>query len=458
MLATDRDQLPAAREKRPTDRDQLLNWIKSQPELTFLRKKANETRLIYDKKTDEITNRIKVYKEPTYKPNENKLGKLFELIWVPGRKLRGKAYGDTNFDMQLTQTSSIMSLSTVWDFICTYPVIYYFAKASGTLVLPISSLYAFLLLGMSNAAGKFAMNRSKDNNKTASFLLAVFFLLSLVKTLMSGVGIDLISQSRSIKDQAALNFLETKELNQKEPQQAYKDLLISSNKECERLASEQAKLDTSKRGQRRLYREFQEQMNKMPIVETKLEPKYLIDNYVTDLGSCTKKDLINSFIGKSALEDNKTLDAKNNLRNSLSPLSYSYVFHRSQYHNLFKGNPLAGSESNLEKYKEIFNGSNIDFKIDCLKSDNECKGEVRWTNPGKAINEASTQFYKKIKNKEFDKLGFSFIGFVISILLSMTAVVLLFSASLNLKIRASRSNYIQALRNQIFTEMKDSNN
>lgn len=457
MLTTDQDQLSADIDKHPTDRDQLLNWIKSQPELTFLRKKANETRIIYDKKTDEITNRVKVYKEPTYKPNENKLGKLFELIWVPGRKLRGKAYGDTNFDMQLTQTSSLMSLSTVWDFICTYPVIYYFAKASGTLVLPISSLYAFLLLGMSNAAGKFAMNRSKDNNKTASFLLSVFFLLSLIKTLMSGVGIDLISQSRSIKDQAALNFLENKELNQKEPQQAYKDLLISSNKECERLASEQSKLDTSNRGQRRLYREFQEQMNKMPIVETNLEPKYLIDNYVTDLGACTKKDLINSFIGKNALEDNKTLEAKNNLRNSLSPLSYAYVFHRSQYHNLFKGNPLAGSESNLEKYIKIFNGTNIDFKINCLESDNECKGEVRWTNPGKAINEASTQFYKKIRNKEFDKLGFSFVGFIISILLSMTAVVLLFSASLNMKIRASRSNYIQALRNQIFTEMKDSN-
>ena len=47
------------------------------------------------------------------------------------------------------------------------------------------------------------------------------------------------------------------------------------------------------------------------------------------------------------------------------------------------------------------------------------------------------------------------IGFIISILLSITAVVLLYSSSINMKVRASRSSYILALRNKIFTELED---
>ena len=93
-----------------------------------------------------------------------------------------------------------MSLSTIWDFICTSPVIYYFAKGSGLFVLPLSAAYALLLLVMSNKAGEFAMNRNKDSNRTASFLLLVFFTLSFIKTLMSGVGIDLVSRSGEIKN------------------------------------------------------------------------------------------------------------------------------------------------------------------------------------------------------------------------------------------------------------------
>ena len=72
-----------------------------------------------------------------------------------------------------------------------------------------------------------------------------------------------------------------------------------------------------------------------------------------------------------------------------------------------------------------------------------------------AINQASKQFYRKIAGKELQSLGFSLVGFVISILLSITAVVLLYASSINMKVRASRSSYILALRNKIFTELED---
>ena len=72
-----------------------------------------------------------------------------------------------------------------------------------------------------------------------------------------------------------------------------------------------------------------------------------------------------------------------------------------------------------------------------------------------AINKASNQFYSRVINKEFQSLGFSFIGFIISVILSLTAVVLLYTSSINMKVRASRSNYLDAVRNKLFTDMKE---
>ena len=171
-------------------RKQLLNWIKSHPDLDHIRKLANQTKVQYNKNEKDPTQRIRVYNRAKYKTRKSLFSNLSEIFWVPGRNLRGKAYSDPNLDQQLNQTASIMSLSTIWDFICTSPVIYYFAKGSGLFVLPLSAAYALLLLVMSNKAGEFAMNRNKDSNRTASFLLLVFFTLSFIKTLMSGVGID----------------------------------------------------------------------------------------------------------------------------------------------------------------------------------------------------------------------------------------------------------------------------
>ena len=433
----------------------LVNWIKSQPELDYLRKLACETKIVYNKEIDEPSKRVKVFSEPNYETKKGKLKRLFEIIWVPGRNLRGKSYGDKNFDQQLNETSSIMSLSTGWDFICTFPVLYYFAKASGVLVFPISSLYALLLLAISNAAGKLAMNRTKGNNNTASFLLTVFLVLSFVKTLMSGVGIDLISRPDDIKNLAAKEFLKENGIDSEKPKQAYKDLLNSASRECSRLADEQSKLDATKRSQKSLYRELGLQMNKVPTNITKSNPKYLIDNYLMDLGACTQRDLINSFIGKENFKNGEAFLAKDNLRNSLTPISYLYLFNRNQYYNLFKGNPLSGSEENLKNYKNTFDKSGIEFNTDCLSDDKNCQGKVRWTNPGMAINQASNQFYTRVKNKDFQSLGFSFIGFIISVILSLTAVVLLYTSSINMKVRASRSNYLDAVRNKLFTDMKE---
>ncbi len=436
-------------------RKQLLNWIKSHPDLDHIRKLANQTKVQYNRNEKDPTQRIRVYNRAKYKTRKSLFSNLSEIFWVPGRNLRGKAYSDPNLDQQLNQTASIMSLSTIWDFVCTSPVIYYFAKGSGLFVLPLSAAYALLLLVMSNKAGEFAMNRNKDSNRTASFLLLVFFTLSFIKTLMSGVGIDLVSRSGEIKNLAAKEYLDNKSLVTTKSKKAYGALFESVSNKCDELNLKQSKLDLNKGAQRRLYREFQEQMYKKPSEMPVGSPKLLIDEHRTKFGFCTQKDLINSFIGKNDFAFDNALKAKNEVKDSLTPISYLYSFNRNQYYNLFKGSPLLGSESNLKKYEDIFKSTNINFRVDCPDSEINCFGKVRWTDPGMAINQASKQFYKKIADKEFQSLGFSFVGFVISILLSITAVVLLYSSSINMKVRASRSSYILALRNKIFSELED---
>ncbi len=439
----------------PSKKDKLFNWIISQPDLTFIRKKANETPIAYNPEETDPSQRIKILKEPVYFKKKSIFQKLGDFVWVKGKQLRGNAYADEDLDNNLNQTATFLSLSTIWDFICTYPVVYYFAKASGSFVLPVSSLYALILLGISNATGKFAMNRGKENNRTASFLLIVFFSLSLVKTLMSGVGIDLVQRSGEIKNVTAKEYLNANYFINNGKKPAYSELLLSAENECKRLAGELEKIDISKGGQRRLYRDLQQKMFRKPENPSSSDPKYLIDNHLTDLGSCNQKDLIKSFIDKSDLELNKPLVVKDNLRNTLSPMSYLYLFNRNQYYNIFKGNPLSGTEEDYKNYIKAFENTNINFRINCLENDLECKGSVRWANPGMAINEASKQFYGKVINKEFASLGFAFVGFIISILLSLTAVVMLYSASINPKLIASRSNYLKALRNEIFTDIKN---
>ena len=83
---------------------------------------------------------------------------------------------------------------------------------------------------------------------------------------------------------------------------------------------------------------------------------------------------------------------------------------------------------------------------------------MEWANPGMAINQASAQFYQRLFNKEWDNLGFSFIGFLISVLLSTSATVLLYTASIDIKNRASRSAHLDAFREEYFSNIRDNMN
>ena len=437
---------------------ELLFWFKTHPDLEHLRRLAGQTKVSFNKDCEDLTQRIKVFHKPVYKEKRSFLRNLWETIWVPGYKLRGNSYTDNNFEQQLDQTSSIMSLSTIGDLVCTSPILFYFTKAAGILSVPFSLGIGYLLLVMSNKAGEFSMNRPKDNARASSYLLLIFFGLSIIKTLMSGVGIDLVSRSEEIKNKTAKEYLFEAPLVVSKTNSEYEELLSSVTRECKKLDNQQSKLDLTKRRERKLFNELQEKMFRKPDQINISDPKYLLENYLPSLGPCIKKDLITSLNGRNKFNQNEGFIKQNKLKETQSSLSYLYIFQRNKFYNLFNGNPLIGTEDNLRKFESFFKESPTDFNIDCSTGRKDCNTKVEWANPGMAINQASTQFYQRLFNKEWDNLGFSFIGFLISVLLSTSATVLLYTASIDIKNRASRSAHLDAFREEYFSNIRDNMN
>ena len=438
-----------------SSKSKFVDFIERHPSCKKLNQDITQTEVIYEPDNQDESRRIRIFDIPNKSKKKSLLKKFLETIWVPGYKLRGNSYSDENFNSQLDQTSSIVSISAIFDAICTAPVLFYFTKAAGIFSIPLSLGYGWMLLIMSNKSGEFSMNRPKGNNTTANFLLCIFFLLSMVKTLASGVGIDLVSRSGEIKNSTAKEFLKNYESQFSNPDILYVNLLESSKKECDRLVAEQSKLNPKRRGQRKLYNQLQEKMFRNNSKKIDANPKFLLDNHLSDLGPCIKKDLINNLNGQNAIDEKNIFSIQNQLKKNTPPISFLYIFQRNKFNDTFKGNPLIGSESNFEIYRSDFERNKLDFNTKCTSNKEDCNKSVSWSNPGMAINEAGKQFYARIFNKEWGNLGLSYIGFLISILLSSTATILLYTASIDIRNRASRSSLVEEWREEYFAELDE---
>ena len=185
------------------DKKELLNWIETQPELKFIRDKASRTFVSYDTSEKDINKRITVIGDMNLDIKKGLLQKLWELVWVPGRQLRGTSYSDENLDKRLSATSALMSFSTIWDMVCTFPVLFYVMKGLAIFTVPAATAASLLILAMSNAAGKFAMDRNKGNKALATFLLFIFFQPG---------SLELVNLGLIVNDQIFQLGLKTKDL------------------------------------------------------------------------------------------------------------------------------------------------------------------------------------------------------------------------------------------------------
>ena len=438
------------------DKKELLNWIETQPELKFIRDKANRTFVSYDTSEKDINKRITVIGDMDLGIKKGLLQKLWELVWVPGRQLRGTSYSDENLDKRLSATSALMSFSTIWDMVCTFPVLFYVMKGLAVLTIPAATAASLLILAMSNAAGKFAMDRNKGNKSIATFLLFIFFVLSLVKTAFSGVGLELMGGSQRLKNMKAREVLSQKALlNTSRPNtQVYDALYKNSNAECDRLAAAQGRLDLSNPSEKRQWNKLQKQMYATATGVPNTDVDYLLRNFSGQLGPCTIRTYIDNISGVSDQNLDASFSNLSKIEESLSPLALLYVRARGSYYAHFAGDGLKGEPYEMNWF-EIDPSLGIQVKWDC-DGDNKCFGSPRWASGNEAIKTATIDFYDKVGRRDFKSLGSSLIGFLISIILSVTAIVLLFGTSSDRKVRASRATVLNQIRNSIFTKIRNS--
>ena len=439
------------------DKKELLNWIETQPELKFIREQANRTFVSYDMSEKDVNKRVSVIGKNELDIKKGIFQKLWELVWVPGRQLRGTSYSDENLDKKLSATSALMSFSTIWDMVCTFPVLFYVMKGLAIFTVPAATAASLLILAMSNAAGKFAMDRNKGNKSIATFLLFIFFILSLVKTAFSGVGLELMGGSQRLKNMKARDVLDEKSLlNTSRPNtQLFEALYKNSSAECDRLAAAQSNLDLSRPGDKRQWNKLQKQMFQSPKDLENSDVDNLLRNFSGQLGPCTIRNYIDNISGVSDQDLDQSYNNLQKLEEALSPLALLYLRSRGTYYTHFSGDALAG-EPFERVWIDIDPSLGIQVKDDCSSDDTRCNGPVRWTSGNEAIKVATFDFYEKVGRRDFKSLGSSLIGFIISIILSVTAIVLLFGTSSDIKVRASRATILNQKRNSIFTKIRNS--
>tara|TARA_B100001093_G_scaffold238045_1_gene228071 strand:- start:2032 stop:3375 length:1344 start_codon:yes stop_codon:yes gene_type:complete len=440
------------------NKKELLNWIETQPELDYLRRQANKTKCDY--RTTEKTNdrRIRPIPRTSLPAGSGFFGKIVNAFWVPGKNLRGKSYASKEHDKTLDQTAKVMSLSTIWDFICTYPIFLYALKGVrgfGYTPIPIATAISLFVLWFSNVSGENSTNRTRSRVSRSNISILAFLLLSIAKTALSGVGLEMMLNEQGIMEEQARKIrLQTVQLTEQIAEtvtnnDAYTALLVSSQEECNRLEKEQDKI--SRRWNNRRWEAIEEQKFREPNSPTKIDNEGFITN-LNGYGACKRASLILNAQAMSKQGASQDVLANQVSKASGDNLAALYITSRSEYYKFFQGNPLEGFD--VEGFRERWASMESRFETDC--NSEKCEGEVRWVNGGDAISAAFTQFFEKIKDpSRVASLSLSLYGFIISIILSTSAAALLIMASKNKETRASFSNMLSSKSNQILEEFND---
>ena len=263
--------------------------------------------------------------------------------------------------------------------------------------------------------------------------------------------------SQRLKNMKAREVLSQKGLlkTNRPDSRVFEDLFAKSNAECDRLAAEQERLDTSKPSQRRQWNKLNKQMYNDPNELSGFDTTEKLSTYSNKLGPCTTRNYISGLSGVSDQNVEESFSNLTKLEDALSPLALLYVRSRGTYYAHFNGDALAGEPFEMS-WMQIDSNLGIQVKSDCDDQNEKCLGPIRWASGNEAIKVATFDFYEKVGKRDFKGLGSSLIGFIISIILSVTAIVLLFGTSSDIKVRASRAVILNQKRNSIFTKIRNS--
>ncbi len=444
------------------NKKELLNWIETQPELDYIRKQANATKVDYRLDETEINRRIRPNPRTELPETKNLIVLIKDAFWVPGSKLRGTSYASKEHDKYLDQTAKVMSLSTIWDFVCTYPIFLYALKGFKGLALapiPVATVLSLFILWISNVVGENSTNRTKGRSGRANLSLIVFLILSGAKTLVSGVGLDMMLSENRIMQEKAGDILKDKGFQtslvktQVFEDDSFSEQLKGATEQCNTLTEQQEKLNLEKRSNRKIFNNLDEQKYLKPSNFKSLSSEDLLNDYSNQIGPCYKKDLIENIKAQERRSVTQNLVGMNISKATTDNLAALYLTSKGDYYNSFYGYPLEGF--NVQEFKAKFDENfNLNIVEGC--DSKKCEGPVRWVNGSDAISASFVQFFRKLGDpSQIYSLSLSLFGFVVSTVLSGAAVCYLYLASKNKETRASYSNQLASKSNQIITEISE---
>ena len=441
--------------------DELISWIESQPELDYLRKQANKSLCEYFPENKTPQERIKINpRDEIEVGKEGFLRKFVNSVWVPAQNLRGKTYSSKELDGSLTSVSKVLSISTLWDFFCTLPIFYFAASFLAPIAaLPLSILLGYLILWGSNLTGENSTNRTKGNSGRANASLLAFLILSLAKTSVSGVGTDMIISKEAIMEAYAEELVEKKSIGEKGIRNIKKEdskELILATKQCESIQSQMNQIDTSKRQGRKTYqgmeiRAFGSQLNIDQDTKEGLSPQQIIQKYGANLPPCRKANVLASIEGSKNQISDKDYLKKVTDKNNLSSLAYLYRYHLDEYFEYFRGRP-AGQLKQQWVNKESGALAKDKYGNNTLT---ETDGKLEWANGSLAVEQTTKQFFNKLTDpNKIASLGLSLFALVISIILTSTAAILLYTSSKTSELKASFSQSLAKKSNQLISSYR----
>ena len=421
--------MPKDKEQVDVDLDGLVNWIESRPELQDLRKQADDTVVIYRPKEAKVQDRFYLARDKLILESKNGLlGKFLNTIWVPARNLRGTAYSTSSIDSTLGTTSKMLSISTLWDFVCTLPLFTFGLTPIGIAALPAAVILSYLILWASNVSGEKSTDRHDPiQSKSATFGLIAFLLLSLTKTAFSGVGVDLVLGNRQIQSTYAAQLgkekLEKLKNDSAEELKSLKEgdaTLMNAKGSCSAL-NDQLKnnprkdLADERRYQGdfvRAYGTIAERARNESLTNPQLIKKYGSIGKIP--GVCNQQKIIERINSDKITKIELALQQKTKAINTMSALSY-----------LRKMEP----ETYKTHFKDLENES------------------IDWVSGTTAVAQATEQFWAKLLAGKYGQIGFSLFFLIVSLVLSITALLMLYQVSIAKEVKASYDDDVQALLN-----------
>lgn len=392
----------------------LIKWIDTSPDLRYIREAADKIQARYDSDAKEIS-----FQTPNRRivsgAREGLAVRLREFFWPSGESLRGKTCASQEFDQSCRNTAGIMALSTVWDAVSTYPILQFGVKTyMGFLSIPSAVGLSLLLMFFSNKAGQESCNRTKGKKGSSRNALIVFLVISGIKTTLAGVGMDILVNGSGItkayaaqlatdqidKSQGQLNELR----KLKNPKYIeYKDSCDSLRQQLQPLRREDPLYNTL---HVRAYGEYRQELSNQTLSVPALLAKY--GNSVANIpGDCNKQRVQAEIDGSAADALSRQLDEWRIAKETMPNLEF------------------------LQKYfPKIYSDK---FTIE---------GGVTTIQDGGEMVRAATElfFVQLFDPKKVWALGFSLFWMFVSVILSLGAVILLWSKSRNDDMKMSYSN------------------